>query len=290
MFNERINFSLERLPIRISSNVVEHSVDDIFPIHYHDEFEFLLMVKGAMRCESDDEEYILREGDVIFVNGRVPHMTKILEDGTVYHLLNLGMPSSGNGPLRYVLKFLKNSNTPFYHFKKGTSENDDIYRYIMKMYDENRERNHGYEYYMEAYMHMIIALLHRMDVLCDERHLGDYKAIEKIMPVIEYIDNNYTEQMTLDGVSEMLSLDRSYFCRVFKKATGSTFTEYLNFVRICKSEKLLKEGKNISEAAYAVGFSSLSYYNRAFKKYKRCSPSTYKKIISKKRNYEYMDR
>ncbi len=287
MFNEQIRFSLKRLPIRISPRLVEHHADERFPIHHHDEFEFLLMVRGEMLCEIDDTKYILKKGDVIFVNGRVPHMTQTLEEGTIYLLLNIGMPSSGKGPLRYILKFLKNSNSPCYHFKNGTSENRDIYQYIMKMYDENREKKNGYEFYMEAYMHMILALLHRMDILCDESHIGDHKAIEKIMPVLEFVDKNFAEQITLDTISEMLNFNKSYLCRLFKSATNSTFTEYLNFVRICKSEKLLKQGENISEVAYAVGFSSLSYFNRTFKKYKRCSPSMYKKLISKRGSYEY---
>lgn len=100
-------------------------------------------------------------------------------------------------------------------------------------------------------------------------------------------DMMINEQMTLGEIGELLNLNESYFCRLFKKATGSTFTEYLNFVRICKAEHMIKNGASISESAYGVGFSSLSYFNRVFKKYKFCSPSDYKKISKQREGFEF---
>ena len=75
----------------------------------------------------------------------------------------------------------------------------------------------------------------------------------------------------------MMGFDRSYFCRIFKSAIGATFTEYLNFVRICKAEKkLATTSESILEISAEVGFSSVSYFNKIFKKYKNCSPSAYR--------------
>ena len=287
MYNEQINLSMSQLPIRVTNNLVELCDGHLCPIHYHDEIEFLLVVQGAMMCEADDIKYTLNQGDVLFVNSRTPHMTTILNNKTMYILLQLGAPSSGNGPLRYVSKFLKTNNRPCHLFKKSTAENEEIYAHIMNIYEENQKRNNAYEFYMGANMYMIFAQLHRMNILFDENQIQDKKAISKIMPVIEYVDKNYAEQITLESLSELLNFNKSYFCRLFKRATDSTFTEYLNFVRICKSEKLLKNGLSVSETAYAVGYSSLSYFNRTFKKYKLCSPSAYKKIMSNRSDYEF---
>ena len=91
-------------------------------------------------------------------------------------------------------------------------------------------------------------------------------------------DMMINEQMTLGEIGELLNLNESYFCRLFKKATGSTFTEYLNFVRICKAEHMIKNGASISESAYGVGFSSLSYFNRVFVRFFGENPS----VVAKK--------
>jgi AraC-like DNA-binding protein len=101
--------------------------------------------------------------------------------------------------------------------------------------------------------------------------------VQKIVPALEYVNKSYAENVTLDTTSAMLGFDPSYFCRMFKSATGATFTEYLNFVRICKAEKLLsRTQKSILDISEEVGFSSLSYFNRVFKKYRNCSPRSYR--------------
>jgi YesN/AraC family two-component response regulator len=101
--------------------------------------------------------------------------------------------------------------------------------------------------------------------------------VQKILPALSYINENYQEDLTLEEVSELLSFDPSYFCRIFKQATGATFTEYLNFVRVCKAEKLLaKTQRSILEISEAVGFSSVSYFNRIFKRHRGCSPRGYR--------------
>jgi AraC family transcriptional regulator, transcriptional activator of pobA len=69
-----------------------------------------------------------------------------------------------------------------------------------------------------------------------------------------------------------------HFCRFFKRITGKTFMQYLNFVRVREAEKLiLTTDKNISEIAQDVGFAGVSGFNKAFKKEKHLSPIAYKK-------------
>ena len=102
------------------------------------------------------------------------------------------------------------------------------------------------------------------------------REVQKILPILSYINQSYAENITLEDASERLNFDPSYFCRIFKTATGATFTEYLNFVRISKAEKMLsKTRQSILEISEAVGFSSVSYFTRMFKKYRSCSPRVY---------------
>ena len=103
------------------------------------------------------------------------------------------------------------------------------------------------------------------------------KEIQKILPALEYVNVNYSDDISLEEASSLLGFEVSYFCRLFKQATGATFTEYLNFVRICKAEKLLATTTDtVLDVSASVGFSSVSYFNRIFKKYKNSSPSVYR--------------
>jgi AraC-like DNA-binding protein len=68
-----------------------------------------------------------------------------------------------------------------------------------------------------------------------------------------------------------------YFCKTFKKATGMTFTDYLARVRVEKVKNLLlNPHKRVSEAAYEVGFQSLSQFNRVFRRIAGEAPTTYR--------------
>ncbi len=67
---------------------------------------------------------------------------------------------------------------------------------------------------------------------------------------------------------------------MFKNFVGTSAINYINFVRVCKSEKLLKKNVSLLEVTSKTGFSSLSYFNRVLKEYNHYSPSEYKKIIN----------
>ena len=211
----------------------------------------------------------------------MPHSTVALENGTQNILLQFRIPSNpaGESAVRYLKRFMSTNETAAYVFKAGTPEANELISYILNMYKEYTDKGNAYEYYMMSYLQSIIARLHRSNILMDANTVFDNKSIEKIYPALEYIDKNYNENVSLDELSALLNLNQYYFCRLFKKATNTTFVEYLNFVRVCKAEKLiLKSDKSISEISYEVGFASLSYFNRTFKKYKSCSPTEYKKI------------
>jgi len=75
-----------------------------------------------------------------------------------------------------------------------------------------------------------------------------------------------------------MHLSTFYFCKMFKKATGLTFTDYLGRVRVEKAKSLLlNPNLRISEIAYAVGFQSLTHFNRVFRELTGRSPTNFRK-------------
>ena len=142
---------------------------------------------------------------------------------------------------------------------------------------ECEQKRDAYEIFVRSHVLGVIGYLYRNGILSNGEQVFASSAIQKILPVMTYINQNFAEDLSLEDMSAMLGFDRSYFCRIFKTATGATFTEYLNFVRICKAEKKLCDGeKSILDISSEVGFSSVSYFNKVFKKYKNCSPSFYR--------------
>src|SRR5213082_1843242 len=100
----------------------------------------------------------------------------------------------------------------------------------------------------------------------------------------QFIEDHQTEPLSLGRIAHVANLSRHYFCKMFKKATGINFTEYLSRVRVEKSKTLLlNPNSRISEAAFACGFQSMTNFNRAFKRIVGRSPTQFRKSLPKLR-------
>lgn len=97
---------------------------------------------------------------------------------------------------------------------------------------------------------------------------------------IDYINKNYAEPLTIETLAQYLNINKCYFCSLFKKETGQTFSQYLNFIRVEKSKDLLLNEKNLSilDVAIAVGFNNQSYFNSIFKKLNNKTPLELRKF------------
>jgi YesN/AraC family two-component response regulator len=92
-----------------------------------------------------------------------------------------------------------------------------------------------------------------------------------------FITERHADDLSLGDVAKAVNMSAFYFCKMFKQATGVTFTEYLARVRVEKVKNLmLNPHKRISEAAFEAGFQSLSQFNRVFRKVAGEAPTTYR--------------
>ena len=92
-----------------------------------------------------------------------------------------------------------------------------------------------------------------------------------------YIVGHQADPIDLDDVAKAMHVSTFYFCKMFKKATGLTFTAYLGRVRIERAKTLLlNPNRRVSEIAYDVGFQSLTHFNRVFRQVAGQSPSKFR--------------
>ena len=164
-----------------------------------------------------------------------------------------------------------------------TELNTQLTECFNKIIEENTLRNKSYDLFIKSYVVNIFALLHRNDVIKNPQEYFDLRYINKIIPVLDYVNENYSENISLEYVRSILNVNKSHFCRIFKQATNVPFIQYVNFVRTYNAAKLLlKTDKTISEISEETGFSSQSYFAKEFKNNIGCTPNTYKKMKFKK--------
>ena len=97
----------------------------------------------------------------------------------------------------------------------------------------------------------------------------------------QYIAEHQGEELSLGEVAKAVDTSTFYFCKLFKKATGLNFTDYVSRVRVEKAKNLLlNPNARVSEVAYEVGFQSLTHFNRVFRKIVGESPTEYRRRLA----------
>ena len=106
---------------------------------------------------------------------------------------------------------------------------------------------------------------------------GDRAEPVEIWKARKFIEEHSSEELSLTRVAQAVNIIANYLSEKFKGVTGVNFVEYVARVRFEKACALLENGdRRISEIAFAVGFQSLSQFNRIFKKLSGRSPTQYR--------------
>ncbi len=280
MQNERVRRNLAEIHAYIDKVDLSDRRGKLCEMHYHDEIEFLLITHGTLSCIMDGGTLTASAGQVIFVDSRVPHWTASGTDGCGYILLQfspeeLESRARPRTVARYLYSFT-HQGTRLARLIRGEEIADDI----RAAWDEYAGRQVGAGRFILSHLFHIMGHLERSGLLTADS-LPDEQTVQKLLPALEYIDQNYSDpELSLERVSGVMGLNPAYFCRLFKRSTGHGFTEYLNFVRVSKSEELLQTTSlSVLDISLEVGFASVSYYNRIFKRIKNCTPTVYRSAL-----------
>ena len=151
--------------------------------------------------------------------------------------------------------------------------------YFDRMAEEYVQKTDAWQEYIKGYILLTIAALSRNNLLFTARSSHNAAALLRLEPVFTYIDAHYAVPITLEDMAEAIRLHPSYLCRLFRQATGSTLSQYLNFVRVYEAEKLLINSKiSMTDICSRVGFSDSVYFDRVFRRYNGCTPTAYRKF------------
>jgi len=99
----------------------------------------------------------------------------------------------------------------------------------------------------------------------------------KIDKIFKFVNQNFQKHISLEEISDLVSMTIPAFCRFFKKATNKTFTKFVNEIRIVHSTKLLSESEmSITDICFQCGFNNFSHFNKLFKEFTGNPASKYR--------------
>lgn len=253
------------------------------PLHWHHYWEVLYQLDGETLVETDSASYHSMPGDVIVIGAEENHATSKITK--THRLLVMQFELSAIMPYverisedQYLAHMMFSNMGEKIHFR--VMENlDAIHALLWNINKEYESKKKGYEIQIQAYLLQMFAHFVRHGyIILPEMPEERRQALKKVESSVMYIEQNYSTNITLEEAAGVSSISIYNFCRTFKKATGRTFVEFLNHIRLSEAAKqLLTTDKSISDIALDTGFSSISYFNKIFKKNYGYPPYLYRK-------------
>lgn len=283
MLNQIVSNNIPGIPAWIGISGIPSPKGSYCGNHFHDEIEILFVSDGKKRFIINEEVIEIEKGEGIFVNRRVPHITETVEDGTREILLQINVESlmldEKSKVNKYLTLILSEKESEYFVFKKNEATTEEVYCCINRICEEYKGNKKAYNIYIKGELYRLVGCLFRNGIIKESGFLHFKEDMGKIKDALLYVEKNYAKQICLEDISTIVNMNPSYFCRYFKRFTGKTIMEYINFVRICKAESFLSSTTDsVIEISMEVGFSSASYFNRVFKNINGISPTQYRKI------------
>lgn len=250
------------------------------PWHYHKEVEFIAVVEGKLGVQTKNKYVCMGQGDVMVLGASQPHRSKPLSDNLRYVVFQIDLRKhfdQSTMPYLYCFSELTNPLEELnYIFEENQFVKGEIHTLIMEIFKESQIQIRGYEIAISSVIKQILLLLLRNDthnILSYTEEAG----LNRLQPVLEYIDKNLEDKITVEEACSLLGLSYHYFIKYFKKIMGTSFIDYVNYQRIKKAERLLMTSDlSITNVGYDVGISNMAQFYKLFRKYNECSPKEFK--------------
>lgn len=118
------------------------------------------------------------------------------------------------------------------------------------------------------------------NIISKMKNEREKRAGHLLMLAKNYINDKYTEEISLEQVAEHVNLNPVYFSKLFKKQTGETFSDYVMNIRIEKAKQLMRnEALSLKEICFQIGYNDPNYFSRVFKKCTNESPKEYRQKL-----------
>lgn len=207
---------------------------------------------------------------------------KHVTDTFRFHLDMIGHSTVDQVSLRY----LQPLQTSLYKFVPRIQPDmegyEDIKECLFTIFELSKNEGRHFELLLKSKLNEFLYLLFYHRYVLRKNTDDTYRKNEQIRELIDYINNNYQKNLSIDFLSQFMGYSKTHFMAVFKQHAGTSCIEFIIQVRLNKAcDLLMNTSDPILEIATAVGFNNLSNFNRQFKRYYELTPSQYRKQLKK---------
>lgn len=240
--------------------LVVGNVDHTCPAHFHRKVELLYIDEGEKCIVSGNKEILLNKDNIFIADSYSLHSYKESDGGTQTVVV-------------FPNRMLQHYYDEFGGSVLGSNviEDAEFCRKVKPLFDSLADKTQNALLYQATVDMLLGSIVGYVGI--DEQNLCDRQSF--VERVLEYIDDNFRDELTLESMAEHFGYSKYYFSHLFNTTLGTSITDYISTIRLEKVlEKLKTDRCTVSDAVYECGFSSIPTFYRALKKnynYKRVS-------------------
>lgn len=267
------------LPIACYETTINQNINGYIPLHWHDEFQFVLVVKGEAIFQINEENVSIQKGEGLFINSGYLHMAKDKNNsGCVYICLNVSPSFVLSQELYtiYVNPYIQATNISYIRLVSKELWAKNILQSILQINQLINQKPRYYEMDISVHLTLIWKNLIENGIQLEYEQVEVVKN-QRMKQMLNWIHQHYAEKVLLEDIARAGQISRSECCRYFKRILKKTPMKYVTDYRIQKSLILLQQFEaNVTDVAYQVGFNSTSYFIDKFRKTMNMTPLAYK--------------
>ena len=271
---EKVNFEPGK-----SFKLFSPRLRNTFLWHYHPEFELVYVEADAGLRHVGSHISGYTQSDLVFIGSNLPHLNFDYRLRSDYHQIVVQLNVNFLGSAIGSTPEFASINQLFKMAGFGIAFHGETKTIVAEMLTSLPGLNSFEQLMKLVKIFQVLAQSNERSILnADDISLRFFlKDKVRMGAIYEYIDANYNVKPDVNVIARQVNLTTAAFCRYFKRQTKITFTDFVNEYRIDIAKNLLVQDKSVTETCYAVGFNSLSYFNKLFNKMVGQNPSDFKR-------------
>ena len=254
-----------------SRSITEQPDASKFEQHCHNNYELLLVLRGAGQFTVEDAQYPLRENTLMLFCPQEYHYVKLnLDEPYERYVINFDatVPVDAAARLSLLNPAKVDSRGVYFSSPALIQRIIPLFQMLDGIDELSSEGSTAREEAaLRALVTQILLLLSTQDA--QEQAASTNRLVSR---VIEYINSHLSESISLDGLAQEFFISKFHLCRTFKQNTGMPLMTYLSVKRIALAQQLLDSGASATEAAMRAGFIDYSSFYRAYRRQTGHSP------------------
>lgn len=251
------------------------------PVHWHQETEIVYVHQGCFRLYLDGGEVLMETGDLVTIGSGVIHGGE--PEDCVYECIvfNPKAMTPNVESIKQAIKPLQRSNV---FLKNGLIESRPDFKYaIDRLFGVCKEGIIGREAELMGAVFSFLSEELKAGGVQDLVVGRSLQRAEQLKPALEYIEQHYSQHISLETLANLTGFSPKYFCRYFRGIVHRSPIDYLNYYRVERAATFLTgEDMNVAEVAALCGYADSSAFIKQFRKYKGTTPKQYKMKMMEK--------